>query len=337
VYYPGAIDSTRKIPVIQGMILEGQTPSVTLSWALGYKDQKQEFISGANVDVTDNLGNSVTLAETSGGKYIALSDEFKGIQGRIYTLHVELPDGNEYASTPVLLHNHPLIDSIYADPATRTAYTYNENNEPVPDEQVGLNVLGDLSANSDSVIYYRFNTKVLKEMLYTVELYTPQMYSIFLWETSVLDNNYSVDFTFAQNGRQVLREHPVGFLRYYYDVTLETESSTAPYTIAWVLIFNVYSISHDVYDYYNSLAQQLTSNGEIFAPLPSQIKSTVRCINDPANDVIGVFEASSLSTVYKAFGWVSLDEYMEKDLSFFPDLDHGGTVERIPPYFWINF
>jgi hypothetical protein len=337
VYYPKEINSAEKIPVIQGIILEGEVPSATLSWALGYKDQIREYITGAHVYVTDDLGNSVDMEETVTGTYRALSYDFRGVQGRIYTLQVELPDGNEYASTPVLLPMNPFIDSIYADPGTRTVYTYNSHNEPVPQDEQGLYIMADLSSYSNNVLYYRFNTKVVKEMVYYVDIGSTASHSIFVWDTYTLDNNYAVDFTVTQNYRQVLREHPIGFLPYVYDVSLETPTSTAPYTVGWVLTFNVYSISIDVYNYYNSIARQLNSNNQLFAPVPSQVKSNIQCISDPSKDVIGVFEASSLTTIYRAFGWKSLNDYYVRDLSYFPDLIHGGSIPRFPPYFWIFF
>jgi len=335
VYFPGEIDSTDKIPVIEGMIQENEVPSVTLSWAIGYYDQNKSYISGANVYVTDNLNNSADLVETSDGRYSMINDEFRGIKGRIYTLHVKLPDGKEYASTPVLMQTNPNIDSLYAAPGTRTVYSYSQFNEPVTEVQKGLFIMADLNGNSDSTLYYRFNTKVLKEMVYSVDIGTPAAHSIFLWETTTLDNNYSADFTVVQNNRQVLREHPVGFLRYFYDASLETENSTAPFTVAWVLTFKVYSISSDVFNYYNSIAQQFSANDQIFSPVPSQIKSNIHCESDPEKEVIGVFEASSLTTVYKAFGWDSFHAYKFKDLSSFPDMIPNGTVERFPPDFWI--
>jgi hypothetical protein len=64
--------------------------------------------------------------------------------------------------------------------------------------------------------------------------------------------------------------------------------------------------------------------------------SNIRCLSDPNNKVIGVFEASSLTTIYKAFGWKSLTDYSAIDLPYFPDIIHGGTTAAFPPDFWIN-
>jgi hypothetical protein len=118
---------------------------------------------------------------------------------------------------------------------------------------------------------------------------------------------------------------------------METSSTTGIYIVGWVLIFNVYSISGEVYNYYNSITQQLNANDQIFAPVPSQIRSNIRCINDPNKPVIGVFEAASLTTIYKAFIWNNLKVYKSRELSSFPDNIYGGSSERFPPYFWISF
>lgn len=337
VYYPDELDSTRQIPVIQGMILENEVPVVTLSWALGYREKEQQFISGAQVSVTDDRGNIAELSETYPGTYTVMHNGLTGITGRVYTLKVTLPDGHEYESAPVPLPGNPFIDSLYAEPVIETVFEYNEKNEPVPNDEPGLKIMADLSLAADSIRYFRFNTRVVKEMLYSVDIGTPASHSVFIWEVNTLDDFYAVNHTAPQGNRQVLREHTVGFLPYVYDASLETENSTAPYTVGWVLTFNVYSISAEVYAYYNSIEQQLNASDQIFAPVPSQVKSNIYCTSDPESEVIGVFEASSKTILYKAFGWVNLDRYNHLDLSSFPEITQGGTTSRFPPYFWISF
>ena len=338
VYYPEDVNSNQSIPVIQGRIVENELPSVTLSWALGYKDQITEYISGAQVYVTDDLGNSVDLYETTPGNYNA-SDEadFKGVQGRTYTLHTVLPDGFEYVSTPAYLQANPFVDSLYAYPDTREYYVYNAEGEPVLENQQGLYIQADLSANAGSPLYYRFNTEVVKEMIYSIDVSTPAARSVYMWEIFTLDNVYSVDYSMTFNDRQVLLEHPVGFLRYFYDATLETETATAPFTVGWVLIFKVYCISGDVFNYYNSIAQQLNSDNKLFAPVPSQIKSNIQCVSDKEKEVIGVFEASSVTTVYRAFAFKDLASHLTEDISSFPENLKSGSRVGFPPDFWIFF
>ena len=337
VYYPEDIESAEQIPVIQGMIHNDEVPSVNLSWALRYGDNFTEYISGAEIRVSDDLGNMVTLEEAGNGYYTKFSDEFKGEPGRTYTLYVRLPDGNEYVSSPEHLPEAPLIDSLYADPGTRKVYTYNSNNEPLSEIQEGLFILADLSDNADSALYYRFSTNTVKEITYTQDPGSLAAKTVFVWETGTLGNFYSANHTIEYNNRQILREHPVGFLHFDYDGSLETERATAPYPEGWVLIFKVYSISEKAYNYYNSIAEQLGSNNQMFAPIPSQVKSTVRCLTDPEKDVIGVFEASAQTKIFKAFAWKDLEVYQAKDLQSFPeDLQNGSTLP-FAPEFWVPF
>jgi len=337
LYNPDDIISTEQIPVIAGMIQENAKPYVKLSWALGYNDQITNYISGADIRVTDDLGNTVDLEETSAGYYTTFSDAFKGAVGRTYTLLVVLPNGNEYISSPVLLRKGPAIDSLYADPGIRKFYTYNAYNEPIAETQRGLYVLADLSENADSVLYYRFNTRVVKEITYTQDPGTLYAQTVFVWKTYTLDSEYSVNHSTGQENRQLILEHPVGFLHFDYDPSQATDKATAPYPHGWVLVFKVFAISQDVYDYYNSIALQLASNDQMFAPVPSQVKSTIKCINDPEKAVIGIFEASSFTTVYKGFAWKDLEKYMHKDLLSFPENVYNGVSIPFPPDFWVPF
>lgn len=337
VYYPDEINSPEMIPVIDGMILKDEVPFVKLSWAMRYEDQIPESISGAFVQVADDLGNIVDLEETGAGYYTAVSDDFKGVAGRTYTLQVSLPNGETYGSVPVFLKEGAAVDSLYADPGERIVYTYNAYNEPVSVTQEGLYIMADLSGEADSTLYYRFHTDVVQEITYTQDPGTLAAKTVYVWETFILDKVYSVNRTHLNNNRQWLPEHPVGYLPFEYDPFLETETATAPYTIGWVLIFKVYAVSEAVYDYYQSISDQLNASNQIFAPIPSQVKSTLRCLTDPGKSVIGVFEASSVTTIYKAFGWKDLETYESKELESFPeDLENGSTLP-FPPDFWVPF
>jgi len=337
VYYPEDIKSSERIPVIQGMIHNDEVPSVKLSWALRYEDNLTEYISGAEIRVTDDLGNMVTLEETGNGYYTALTSEFTGEPGRIYTLYVRLPDGNEYTSSPELLPGYPVVDSLYADPGTREVLTYSSSNEPLSELQEGLFILADLSEEADSVKYYRFSTKFVKEITYDLYPRTLMTKTVFEWKSGTIGNFYSANQTVEYSGKQVLREHPVGFLQYDYNPLLETDIATAPYPEGWVLTFKVYSISAKVYGYYNSIARQLGSNDQMFAPNPSQVESTVQCITDPEKEVIGVFEASAKTTVYKAFAWKDPEVYKSRDLVSFPEDVGDGSTLPFPPEFWVPF
>jgi hypothetical protein len=74
--------------------------SVSLSKTVNYNEANVfPAVSGAIVTISDNIGNSVTLTETTPGKY---SDAlFQGVVGRIYTLSVSA-EGKTYSAVSTM-------------------------------------------------------------------------------------------------------------------------------------------------------------------------------------------------------------------------------------------
>jgi hypothetical protein len=334
-YFPDDIYSTEKIPVIQGFISEGSSPRVTLSWSLGYYEIIVNYISGATVYIEDDLNNTCELKDHSDGVYVPVTDDFKGSAGRTYTLHVETPDGLEYSSIPQYIHDSPMIDSVFADPETNIRITYNGKGDPIVNNDKGLFVYISLNNNDVSTRYYRFNTTVVEEFEYILNPNSFFPITVYQWKDWELKPFYGSDSSVTINERQVVPKYELGYLRYYYDPFSSNNSSTAPFPIAWIVSLRIYSISSDMYDYYNSIDQQLNSDTEMFSPVPSQVKSNIHCVTDPNKKVVGAFEASSVSVIYKAFRFINLETYRSKLLSDFPEGIVDGSQRNFPPNFWV--
>jgi hypothetical protein len=335
VYFPDDLYSPDSIPVIQGFISEGSSPKVTLSRTLGYYENTVNFISGASVYIEDDLNNICELEDQSNGVYLPVIDDFKGTAGRTYTLHVKTPDGLEYGSLPQYIHDNPVIDSMFADPKTNIRISYNKESDPIISDVEGLFVYTALSNNDDSTRYYRFNTSVVQEFQYILNPNSFFPITVYQWKAWELGPFYNSDLSVTINGRQVVPKFELGYLRYYYDPFSSNNSSTAPFPIAWIVSLRIYSISSDMYDYYNSIDQQLNSGTEIFSPIPSQVKSNIHCATDPNKMVVGAFEASSVSVIYKAFRFIDLEKYRSKLLSDFPEDIVDGSQRDFPPNFWV--
>jgi hypothetical protein len=121
-----------------------------------YYNEAPPPVTGAIVDISDDLGNLETLTEVESGKY-ATSPLFYALPGRTYTLNVELAgEINGYKSYSASSFVHPIypIDSIglvyqpdwgekgfyevtcyYQDPPTKDFYMFNifKNNELLTD------------------------------------------------------------------------------------------------------------------------------------------------------------------------------------------------------------
>ena len=235
LFFPDEIISSEKIPVIQGMIHENSQPEATLNWATGYEETSVTYINDAQVWVTDDAGDLEEMEQISPGKYRGIHPDYKGISGRTYTLHAVIPSGLEYESTPEKINPAVGIDTLYAVPTEKEVYTASLSGDFIYSKQEGLDIKVDLNRTSDTTSYLRFKTDYVTEITYTLNPNSLFPTMVYKWLSSILDNVYSVGFTYTMNGRQILPEHKLGFLRFEYNPALSTDESTAPYTNGWIV------------------------------------------------------------------------------------------------------
>lgn len=336
VFYADDIVSEEKIPVIQGIILEGESPEVKITWATNYEGNGISYIRDAVVRITDDLGYDEVLEEAYPGMYLPVNGDYKGIRWRTYTLHVELPSGAVFESTPETIKPSAELDSLYAVPVVRKVYELNPSGGLLERKQEGLEIMAALHRTTDTVCYYRFRTDVLTEITYILNPNSLMPTDVFEWKNKILDNAFDVDYSFGVGTDQVVPKHNPGFVEFVYNTFLSSDASTAPYTYGWVVSMHVYSVSANIYNYYNSIAQQLNGTNLIFAPVPSQVKGNIKCISDAKEKVIGAFEACSEKVFYRAFAWKNDSTYVRKDLSDFPVVQEDGRTLNMPPDFWVN-
>lgn len=107
------IDQTPTRYVIDGLITDELAKHyVKISTSTDfYSEGATPRISGAMVEVSDDIGNSYLFAEseTNKGYYEA---EFEGVPGRTYNLAVSLPNGEEFTASDELVYMPPIVDSL---------------------------------------------------------------------------------------------------------------------------------------------------------------------------------------------------------------------------------
>lgn len=344
VYYPDEIFADQRIPVVLGSIMEGQAPMVQLRWAFAYdQGQTASYMNGARVWITDDLGGHEDLEETASGNYTPVNGDFTGEMGRTYTLHVETPEGDLFESTAEKILPVVTLDSMYAGYVNREVYIRTASGNLFPRHQEGLDVFVSFNRVSDSTGYYRFRTNVLEEIIIALLIEDEEnpdsmiADTSYAWETYNIGEFYDVRSTYQDQAKQVVPEQNLGYLDYIYDPWQATETQEAPLTYAWVVSTYVVSITADIYRYYSSVAEQLEGGNRIFAPVPSQIKTNLHCVNNIDKPVLGLFEASSEIVFHKAYHWLGEGEFQSMDLEDFPqDLGNGSKLTE-PPDFWIEF
>ena len=338
-FLPDLEGKSEEIPVINGRLLTGRAPEVELNWASSFNHTGQYPISDAVVWIEDELHYREYLAEDSPGNYFPINQDFIGNVGKTYMLHVELPDGKCFESTPERIEKPPVIDSLYAFPVERTIFVYNGSGDLMTEIKTGLTIQASISKDDSATCYFRFQTQAVAEITYWMASPIPGTIEVpvFEWESNVLDKVYDVESSLPDGAKETVPEHEAGFLEFYYSWTQAVPGRTAPYTEGWIVSMHVFSISPNVYRYYQSIEEQLEGKKRYLSPIPAQVEGNMHCTSHSNTIVLGIFEAASEVVCHKGFSWRGLDEYLSMELEDFPEDLGNGSQEIFPPEWWIRF
>jgi hypothetical protein len=320
----------KKIPVIQGSITNESGPyEVNLLWASSFgSDKAADPIEDATVYIFDDMGNQEPLAMSTSGYYKTTTDDYKGICGRTYTLHVELPNGDIYESTPTKLDTVPMTYSLYGEVGTLEDYTTDSYGNISTEIYKGVHYYVDMASNTTQQQYYYFSIRMITQTI----IADPPEYVPVYWQTiSYLNTIPNIKATIENNNEQIVKEHELGFLRY-----IRKGISRIPK--GWILLIRIYSVSSEIYNYYQSIMKQLNSDTQIFDPIPSQINGNMKCLSDTTQIVLGVFEVAAKYSKNIGVFWKSGMEDIEQiELPIDyegPSFDVSGSE---PFDSWINF
>lgn len=128
---PGIDGEGRKL-VVDGLITNlPDAYTVRLTYSEPYNNDSLTLaVTRATVYITDDLNQRFDLSYTSQGNYVSDTAQFQGEVGRIYTLHIQTPDGKTYQSQPETMLPAPKIDTMYSrfvektDSRNVTTYTF---------------------------------------------------------------------------------------------------------------------------------------------------------------------------------------------------------------------
>lgn len=295
VYFPDDLEQKEPILSVHGILYENSQPLVKLSRTMGYYEEAENPIHNALVVVIDDAGRADTLTETGQtGVYAISASEPLGKVGMVYTLKIETEDGNIFMSNPVKMPAKPVMEDFYAELAEKTFLTYNSQGKLRNDVVRGISVFTDLAGAGDEDHYYRFRTRAVEERLLVSEYSEDEI----VYNIAKTNDLYDVAKSMLFTDRQLVNRHESIFLAETERVTGVLNTNGWAYFLKFIVTHRVYAISADVYDFFLSIKEQLTSEDEIFAPVPTRIRSNIYCINNDDVRVIGVFEASSVLTLY---------------------------------------
>jgi Domain of unknown function (DUF4249) len=268
----------KQILVVEGLITDQPGPYIiklTRSLPLGVKSNATP-VKGCTVSISDDIGNTYFLAETTAGVYLTDSSQFKGSIGRFYTLHINTNttvSNHTYESTPTELKPVPPIDSVYYEKVTIQAGT----NTSAAEE--GCQVYLNTQDPANQCKYYRW------EFTETWEFILPYAVPNKICWISANSNMINIKNTSAISEDKILR-YPLNF------ISNQTDRLKVKYSI----LVNQYSLNEDEYQYWDKLQSMSQQVGSLYDIIPSSVSSNINCLDNPNEKVLGYFSVSSRSS-----------------------------------------
>jgi len=317
-----------------------QAPYVLVSRSVPFNtNQQPASIAGCQVTVTDNTGGSVQFEERTGGRYEVNRNDFVPVIGRAYTLTVTLPDGTVYESEPQTMPDAPA--SIEAVVEAETQLVFSE----------GTNSVSRINGMQSRVQFTKGNT-VTPFLRFTVrgtfEVQAPLFDGIPVnanaeppvlrcWSNDRAPSFFSI-IDATRFSPEAVIEEPLIFLE---------ANSRLAFGYSLEVIAN--SLTPEAYRYYFTLEGQIDRTGTIFDTPPAPLVTNLRCVTNPDEQVLGLFQVSSTvkTRVFIAredvpFGVpVSFNECFDPDadlrnMQYCFDCSRRAGVTDSSPEFWPN-
>ncbi len=277
-YKPKVIQTDYGYLVVEGMLIQGDQPTVIRLSRTQSIDQKQETTkeAGAFVRVEDESGNSFELTNDGDGTYSVPNLSLD--RSKNYRLRVFTPNEREYASEFVSIQQSPDIDEVTWTEDDKGLQFFVSTHDPANLTNYYLWTFDETWEYSSLFysIYKLENGQIVTRQL-SNELY-------YCWRSEASHNIFLTN-TFA------LRESVVKNFKLHF---LPEESRKLIY--GYSLLVKQHALTKEAYEYWETLKKNNESLGSIFDRTPSQDFGNLRCVSHPDEPVLGYFSATTIGT-----------------------------------------
>lgn len=284
-YNPG-LDNYQSLLVVDAVVTGNDVPAyVRLSVSSLTPDEEPPPVSGAQVSISDNLGNLISLSEASEGFYFSDIKTPAGVPGRIYTLRIQTSEGKVYESEPCLLEQAGEIDTVYYEKESHIT----DDGEDLG----GIMIYLDSKGPADSKYFrwsyeewWKFNVPYPVTHQYIDEYHIPEIPV----ENVTCYKHRESEEVIIQSGETgidpVFIKKPLCFI---------ASEKSDRLMMQYCIQVNQYSISEKEYEFWRQMKDISESGGDIFDRQPYQIMTNVHCISDPDEMVLGYFHVCSVN------------------------------------------
>lgn len=284
--YTPKLDKYQSLLVVDAVVTGDDEPAcVRLSVTSVTQDEEPPMVSGAQVSISDNMGNSISLTETSDGFYVSDNKTPAGVPGRTYTLRIQTREGKLYESEPCLLEQAGEIDTIY----------YKKEIHITDDgEDLGGIMIYLDSKGPDGSKYFRwsyeewwkFNVPYPVTHQYIDEDLIPEI---------PIKNGTCYKHRKSEEVKIQSGETGINPLFIKKPVCFIASEKSDRLLLQYCIQVNQYSISEKEYEFWRQMKEISESGGDIFDRQPYQITTNVHCLSNPDEMVLGYFHVCSVS------------------------------------------
>ncbi|MCX6333716.1 MAG: DUF4249 domain-containing protein [Bacteroidia bacterium] len=274
-YIPG-LKENEEMLVVEGMISDQpgeSTVNIYKTLPIWTRDFRTD-VENCKVWITDDLGNEDLLRMVKTGTYVTDSAAFRGIPGRIYTLHftAKVNGGlHTYESIPMKMIPVPPIDTIYFE---KRDYTY----QGIPTE--GCQIYLDTHDPSDLCKFYRWDYSETWEFRLPFDVVKNRI----CWASEISKE------IMIRNNSIITKDRILG-----YPLKL-IENPVDRLSVKYSILVNQYSMNEDEYYYWERLKNSAEQVGGLYDIIPSTIPGNVFCMDDNLERVLGYFSVSSVAS-----------------------------------------
>jgi len=296
------IDNNVSSVVLDGLIsdsLQLQTIKLRTSAVIGVgNDNVLAPITGATVNVLDDMGTVYNFPETEDGNYEL---EMSGTVGKSYHVEAILADGSKIFSTPTLMTKSTNIDNVTYE----LFDVVNSSPGGVTTIKKGIRARVDVDLRDDADIkFLRWRAEGEYEIR---EAYPMALSTKICYVKNRLDLNEIQIFDATKLAEKTIIDEPIVVTEY-------------DYRFAIMYSFNLfqYSISEKEYIYWSQIDDIINIDGNFFDPPPGSVDGNLYNPEDENQTMNGYFSVAGISTTRAFVNPDTVGFFVEERCSFSP-------------------
>ncbi len=328
--YDPDLDPPGSLLVVEGLLTDNMNLSeIKLSRTFGFGEMKMnDPEEGALVWVTDQDEQMLPFVEVYAGSY--LPNGWDPVVGGTYTLHIETSDGSSYVSTPQTMQPPVRIDSIYGKKAVHQVMETNLEGGTYIRSFSGTDYFVDITGVAGETP--RFRMEVVIVVLYVWETGGSSTHTYYAWKKLFTPGRLNINSADFEPDADTIRNHLLVFTA---DDRISNRLDIDEYLQYHALIVRQFSLTDEAAAFYQGMKEQLESEGRLFDPIAVQLVGNVKCVSDPGQPVLGLFDVSSVhSDSYINYSPSYMEEKWIHPVVSLENIPTNGYLVDERPYFW---